>query len=373
MARNSYQKKIRPILGLIAATIAALCFLVACSGQPFGASSTDDSSVGGGNIVRGVGATFPKPIYEKWASEFGKINPVVQIDYQANSSGAGVTAIQNQTVDFSASDIPMTDADLQKANGEILHIPTVLGAAVLTYNVPEIKEPLRLSPETIANIYLGKIRKWNDLQLKTENPNVNLPDAEIVPIFRADASGTSDVFTGFLSNADAEWKEKVGRGVHPSWITSVGIGAKGNDGVMGQIKQTPNTIGYVELAFAKINNLPTAQIKNSAGNFVPATLASVQAAASDSAAKVPEDLRMEITNSSGANAYPISTYTYILVYRNQKDAAKGKNIVDFLWWATHDGQAMVKDLYYVPLPGGIVAKIELRLKLISNSGKPLKQ
>ncbi len=349
-----------------------LC-LAACSGQPFGVASSSDASVGGGNIVRGAGATFPKPIYEKWASEFGKINPLVRIDYQANGSGAGVTAIQNQTVDFGASDIPMTDADLQKAKGEILHIPTVLGAVVLTYNVPEVKEPLRLSPEVIANIYLGKIKKWNDSRIKADNQNANLPDADIVPVFRADASGTSDVFTGFLSNTNPEWKEKVGHDIHPSWITGVGIGAKGNDGVMGQVKQTPNTLGYVELSFAKINNLPTAQIKNSAGNFVVATLDSVQAAASDSAAKVPEDLRTEITNAPGANTYPIASYTYILVYRDQKDAAKGKNIVDFLWWATHDGQPMARDLYYAPLPAEIVAKIETRLKLISNSGKPLKQ
>jgi phosphate transport system substrate-binding protein len=368
MTRKSYQTWVYLILGLL-----GLMGFAACSGQPIGTSSSNDSSVGGGNIVRGAGATFPKPIYEKWASEFGKINPTVRIDYQANGSGAGVTAIQNQTVDFGASDIPMSDADLQKAKGDVLHVPTVLGAAVLTYNVPSVKEELRLSPEIIAGIYLGKIKKWNDPRVKADNQAANLPDADIVPVFRADASGTSDVFTGFLSNANPEWKEKVGRGVQPSWITGVGIGAKGNDGVMGQVKQTPNTVGYVELAFAKINNLPTAQIKNAAGNFVAANFDSVQAAASDSAAKVPEDLRTELINAPGANAYPISSYTYILVYRDQKDAAKGKNIVDFLWWATHDGQTMVKDLYYAPLPQEIVAKVETRLKLVSNNGKPLKQ
>ena len=369
MTRKSYRANIY----LILLTLLGILCLTACSGQPFGVPSNSDASVGGGNIVRGAGATFPKPIYEKWASEFGKINPLVRIDYQANGSGAGVAAIQNQTVDFGASDIPMTDADLEKANGEILHIPTVVGAVVLTYNVSEIKEPLRFSPAVIADIYLGKIKKWNDPRLKTDNQNANLPDAEIVPVFRADASGTSDVFTEFLSNTNPEWKEKIGHDVHPSWITGVGIGAKGNDGVMGQIKQTPNTLGYVELAFAKINNLPIAQIKNSTGNFIVAALDSVQAAATDSAAKMPEDLRTEITNAPGANAYPISSYTYILVYRDQKDAAKGKNIVDFLWWATHDGQTMAKDLYYAPLPAAIVAKVETRLKLITNSEKPLKQ
>ncbi|MEP6924559.1 MAG: substrate-binding domain-containing protein, partial [Pyrinomonadaceae bacterium] len=193
------------------------------------------------------------------------------------------------------------------------------------------------------------------------------------PLYRADASGTSNVFSGYLASVSPEFKEKIGRGVQPGWITNVGSAAKGNEGVMGQVKQTPNTIGYVELTFAKTNNLPTALIKNSSGNFIEANLDSVSAAAAESIGRMPEDLRVEITNAAGANAYPIASYTYILLTREQKDAAKGKTLVDFLWWATHDGQAMVKDLYYAPLPKEVVAKVETRLKLVSNNGKQLRQ
>jgi len=348
-------------------------FGLACSGQPVGQNSGGSTDSGGAMRLQGSGASFPKPIYEKWVSEYGKINPNVKIDYQATGSGAGQKALLSKTADFGASDDPMSDEDLKNASGEILHIPTVLGAVVLTYNLPAVNEPLKLSGETIADIYLGNIKNWNDERIKKDNPNLNLPAADILPVYRADSSGTSAVFTDYLSKTVPAWKEKVGTNKQPSWITGVGIGAKGNDGVMGQVKQTPNSIGYVELTFAKANNVPTAHIKNKAGSFVEASLESVSAAAGGTVAQMPEDLRVQITNAEGANAYPISSYTYILAYKDQSDAAKGKVLADFLWWATHDGEKYVKDLHYAPLPAEVVKKVEAKINSMTAGGKPLKQ
>ena len=344
-----------------------------CSGQKKGEGSSSSTSAGGSMRLQGSGASFPKPIYDKWVSEFGKVEKNVAIDYQSTGSGAGQKAVLAKTADFGASDDPMSDEDLKSAGGEIIHIPTVLGAVVLTYNLEGVKEPLKLSSQDIADIYLGNIKKWNDERLKKENPNVTLPDVEILPVYRADSSGTSAVFTDFLSKTVPEWKEKVGTNKQPSWVTGVGVGAKGNDGVMGQVKQTPNSIGYVELTFAKANNLPTALVKNKAGQFVEASLEGVSAAAAGSVASMPEDLRTQITNADGATAYPISTYTYILVYKDQADAAKGKAIADFLWWATHDGEKFAKDLHYAPLPAEVVTKVETKIKSMTSGGKALRQ
>lgn len=345
---------------------------LACSGQPIGNSDSSTGTGGGGAIsLQGAGATFPKPIYEKWVSEYQKLNPNIRINYQANGSGAGQKAILDNTSDFGASDDPMKDEDL--ANTDILHIPTVLGAVVLTYNLPEVKEPLKLSADTIAGIYLGNIKKWNDPRLKADNPNLNLPDADISPIYRNDSSGTTAVFTEFLSGANAEWKEKVGANKQPSWITGVGIGARGNDGVTGQVKTIPNSIGYIEIAFAKANNLPMAQIRNKAGNFVEPTIENVSAAAAGSSAAMPDDLRAQITNADGAQSYPISSYTYILVNKEQKDPVKGKALVDFLWWAVHDGEQFTSDLHYAPLPDEVVKRAEAKISSITSGGKPLRQ
>ncbi len=344
----------------------------ACSGQKMGqgnSASTDS----GASRLQGSGASFPKPIYEKWVNEFGKVNPAVKIDYQATGSGAGQKALLAQTADFGASDDPMSDDDLKSAGREILHIPTVLGAVVLTYNLEGLKEPLKISAQTVADIYLGNIKKWNDAKIKADNPSAALPDTEILPVYRADSSGTSAVFTDFLSKTVPAWKEKVGVNKQPSWITGVGIGAKGNDGVMGQVKQSPNSIGYVELTFAKANNLPAALIKNKSGQFVEPTLASVSAAAKGSVASMPDDLRTQITNPDAADAYPIASYTYILVYKDQSDAAKGKVLADFLWWAVHDGEKFVEDLHYSPLPDEVVKKVEAKINSMTGGGKPLRQ
>jgi phosphate transport system substrate-binding protein len=357
-------------LTLLIATAVTLSF--GCSGQKLGEGQTS-TAPGGSMQLQGSGASFPKPIYEKWVSEFGKANPNIRIDYQATGSGAGQKALLAKTADFGASDDPMSDEDLKSAGAEVLHIPTVLGAVVLTYNLEGVKEPLKLTGQTIADIYLGNIRKWNDERLKKDNPTAALPDADILPVYRADSSGTSAVFTDFLSKTSPEWKSKVGMNKQPSWITGVGVGAKGNDGVMGQVKQTPNSIGYVELTFAKANNLPAAHIKNKAGQFVDASLDSVSAAAAGSVASMPDDLRTQITDADGPASYPIASYTYILVYKDQADAVKGKAIADFLWWAVHDGEKFAADLHYAPLPAEVVKKVEAKINSMTGGGKPLRQ
>ncbi len=363
----------RKITAIFLFTVAAIS--LACSGQQMGQSNGGNStaSTGSATSLQGSGASFPKPIYEKWVSEYGKANPGVKIDYQATGSGAGQKALLSKTADFGASDDPMSDEDLKSAGSEVLHIPTVLGAVVLTYNLAEVKEPLKLSAETISDIYLGNIKKWNDAKIKADNPSLTLPDTDILPVYRADSSGTSAVFTDFLSKTVPAWKEKVGTNKQPSWVTGVGVGAKGNDGVMGQVKQTPNSVGYVELTFAKANNLPTAHIKNKGGEFVEASLESVSAAAASSVATMPEDLRVQITNADGKGAYPIASYTYILVYKEQTNAGKGKTLADFLWWATHEGEKFVKDLHYAPLPAEVVKKVETKINSMTSGGKALRQ
>jgi len=330
------------------------------------------SGPGGGGAVRlnGMGATFPKPIYDKWVSEYGKLNQNIQIDYQSQGSGAGIKGIQAQTVDFGASDAPMSDADLKAAPAEILHVPTVLGAVVITYNLSGVSQPLQFSPETLADIFLGKIKRWDDPKIKADNEGVALPADEIRVVYRADASGTSAVFTEYLSAISPEWKEKVGADKSPKW--PVGQGGKGNEGVMGQIKQQPNTLGYTELTYAMNAKLPVARIKNSAGKYVEPKLDAITAAAAESVSKMPADLRASIVNAAGETVYPISSYTYILVYKEQKDAAKGKAVADFLWWAIHDGEKFARDLQYAPLPPEIVKRAEEKINSMTSGGKPLR-
>ena len=337
--------------------------LAACSGQ---------GTSGGNTSLQGAGATFPNPLYQKWLSEYGKVNPNIRIDYQSIGSGGGIKQIQEQTVDFGASDSPMKDEDLKKAPAEILHIPTVLGAVVLTYNLQGIPQPLKFSPDVIADIFLGKITRWDDARIKADNAGANLPAANITVVTRSDGSGTSAVFTDYLSKISPEWKEKVGAGTSPKWPAPGTLGGKGNEGVTGQVKQTPNTIGYVELAYAVQNNLPVALVKNSSGNFVEPSLDAVTAAAAESLPTTPEDLRVSITNAGGANAYPISSYTYILAYKEQRDAAKGKALVDFLWWGIHDGERFAKDLQYAPLPPEIVKRAEAKINSMTSGGKQLR-
>src|SRR5437870_3069284 len=290
-----------------------LAFTFVCLAGLAVASCSGNMGSSGEVRLQGAGATFPNPLYQKWLSEYGKLNANIKIDYQSIGSGGGIKQIQARTVDFGASDAPMTDAELKASPGELIHIPTVLGAVVITYNLSGVSRPLRFSPDVIADIFLGKITKWNDARIKADNPDANLPSTDITVVHRAESSGTSFVFTDYLAKVSAEWKEKVGADKAPKW--PVGQGGKGNEGVTGQLKQQPNTIGYVELAYAVQNKLPAALIKNASGKFVEASIAAVTAAAASASAQTPDDLRVSITNATGENAYPISSYTYILVYK----------------------------------------------------------
>ncbi len=344
--------------------------LAACRGEgmqpvrpPSGGRTSQATS------LTGAGATFPYPLYSKWFDVYEK-QTGVRINYQSIGSGAGIRQIIERTVDFGASDAPMTDEQLAQAPGKILHIPTVLGAVVLTYNLPGVETRLMLSPETIAGIFLGEVTKWNDPRLARDNTGVRLPDSPVVAVYRSDGSGTTNIFTDYLSVVSPTWKTRVGKGTSVNW--PVGLGAKGNEGVTGQVKQMPGAIGYVELAYAVQNRLPYAFIQNQAGRFVEPTLDSTTAAAAGAARSVPDDLRVSIVNAPGAESYPIAAFTYLLVYQEQVDPAKGKALVDFLWWALHDGQQYARDLLYAPLPSEVVRKAEAKVNAITAQGRSLR-
>jgi phosphate transport system substrate-binding protein len=307
-------------------------------------------------MINGAGATFPYPIYSKWFDEYAKVDPSVRFNYQSIGSGGGQKQILAQTVDFGASDGPMSDENLAKAPGKILHIPTVAGAVVMTYNLPG-NPALKLDADTIAGIYLGQIKKWNDPKLAALNSGVKLPDQEIVVVHRSDGSGTTFIFTDYLSKVSSEWKEKVGNNTSVNWPT--GIGGKGNEGVAGQVKQTPGAIGYVELIYAIQNKMPYAEVKNAAGHFVKPTIESVTAALAT--AEIPDDFRFSLTNAPGRDAYPIAGATWLLVYAQQKDAVKGKKLVEFLKWALTKGEAMAKNLDYAPLPESVQQRVLKRI------------
>jgi phosphate transport system substrate-binding protein len=307
-------------------------------------------------LINGAGATFPYPIYSKWFDEYVKVDPSVRFNYQSIGSGGGQKQILAQTVDFGASDGPMSDENLGKAPGKILHIPTVAGAVVLTYNLPG-NPALKLDGDTIGGIFLGQIKKWNDPKLTALNPGTKLPDQEIVVVHRSDGSGTTFIFTDYLSKVSSEWKQKAGNNTSVNWPT--GIGGKGNEGVSGQVKQTPGAIGYVELIYATQNKMPYAEVKNSAGEFVKPSLESITAALATG--DIPEDFRFSITNAPGKDAYPICGATWLLVYERQKDAAKGKKLVEFLKWAAKDGEKMAKDLQYAPLPDSLQQRVLKRI------------
>jgi phosphate transport system substrate-binding protein len=307
-------------------------------------------------LINGAGATFPYPIYSKWFDEYAKVDPSVRFNYQSIGSGGGQKQILSQTVDFGASDGPMSDENLAKAPGKILHIPTVAGAVVISYNLPESPK-LKLDGDTIAGMYLGQIKKWNDPKLTALNPGVKLHDQDIVVVHRSDGSGTTFIFTDYLSKVSSEWKSKAGTNTSVNWPT--GIGGKGNEGVSGQVKQTPGAIGYVELIYAIQNKLPYADVKNSAGEFVKPTIESVTAALAT--AEIPDDFRFSMTNAPGKEAYPIAGATWLLVYQQQKDPAKGKKLVEFLKWAMAKGEGMAKSLDYAPLPETVQQRVLKRI------------
>lgn len=305
-------------------------------------------------LVNGAGATFPYPIYAKWFDEYRKIRPDAQINYQSIGSGGGIRQLMAGTVDFGASDSPMTDEQLSKAKDPVLHFPTVLGAVVPVYNVPGVSQELNFTPEALAGILLGKIRTWNDQEIAKVNPGIKLPGAAIVPVHRSDGSGTTFVWTDFLSKTSPEWKSRVGAGTAVSW--PAGLGAKGNEGVAGLVKQTPNSIGYVELVYALQNRMRYGRVRNAGGAFIKADVASVTAAAEGAARTMPDDFRVSITNAPGKNAYPISSFTWLLIPSNIADPKKRDIITGFLKWMLGPGQKMAEPLGYAPLPAPVVKK-----------------
>ena len=305
-------------------------------------------------LINAAGATFPYPIYGKWFDEFAKKYPEAQINYQSIGSGAGIRQLTEGTVDFGASDVPMTDAQISRMKVKPLHFPTVLGGVVPTYNIPGVTQELKFTQAALAGIFLGKIKNWSDAELKSANAGVHLPNAEIVVVHRSDGSGTSYVWTDYLSKVSNEWKSKVGKGTSVNW--PVGLGGKGNEGVSGQVKEQPNTDGYVELIYAASNNIAYGSVKNAAGKFVKASLASVSAAAAGAVTEMPADFRVSITNAPGADSYPISSFTWLLIPEKFSDASKRDALKGFAKWALTDGQNYVESLQYAKLPKPVVAK-----------------
>ena len=306
--------------------------------------------------INGAGATFPYPIYSKWFSEYNKLHPSVEINYQSIGSGGGIRQLSNQTVFFGATDGPMTPEQMLAAPGKILHLPTVLGAVVPVYNIPGVSTQLKFTGALLADIFLGKITKWNDPTIMKLNPGVNLPGTDITVVHRSDGSGTSYIFVDYLAKLSAEWKQKVGVATAVNW--PVGVGGKGNEGVSGLVTQTPGSIGYVELIYALQNKVSYGAVQNMAGDFVTATVESVSAAAAEAVKSMPADFRVSITNAPGKGVYPISSFTWLLLYENPKDKAQAKVMVDFVKWALTDGQKFAPDLGYAPLPEAVV-KLEL--------------
>lgn len=312
-------------------------------------------------FINGAGATFPYPLYSKWFFEYQKKDPEVQMNYQSIGSGGGIRQFTENTVDFGATDSPMTDEQLRKLPSPILHIPTVLGAVVLTYNLPGVATGLKLTPEVIADLFLGKITQWNDPRIQTLNPDAKLPQDSVILVHRSDGSGTTSILTDYLSKVSPDWKSKVGTGTAVQW--PVGLGGKGNEGVSGLVKQTPGALGYVELIFAETNHLSYAAVKNSSGQFVLPSVKSVTAAAESSSKNIPDDFRVSITNASGLQAYPMSAFTYLLIHQSM-DKEKGEKVTKFLHWAVTDGQKDAAKLYYAPLPSNLAKKVDAKIKTI---------
>ncbi len=315
----------------------------------------------GQTTLNAAGATFPYPIYSKWFSEYHKLHPDVQINYQSIGSGGGIRQVTAGTVDFGASDMPMTDKQLQEAKFKILNLPTVLGAVVPAYNIPGVTGEVKFTPDAIAGIFLGKISRWNDKAITSANPGVTFPDKEVIVVHRSDGSGTTFIWTDYLSKVSPEWKSSVGSDTSVKW--PIGMGGKGNEGVAGMVRQLSGAIGYVELIYAIQNNIPYGSVRNAAGAFVKASLESVTAAAA-SAPKMPADFRVSITNSPGKDAYPICSFTWLLIPAQSKSPANGKILTDFLNWMVTDGQKMTTALQYAPLPDNVATKEKEAIKQV---------
>ncbi|MFH0899420.1 MAG: phosphate ABC transporter substrate-binding protein PstS [Pseudomonadota bacterium] len=318
--------------------------------------------------IHGAGATFPYPLYSKWFAEYQRVDPRVRINYQSIGSGGGIKQIIERTVDFGATDAPMTADETAKAPARILHVPTTIGAVVVVYNVPGVASGLLMTPETIAGVFLGEITKWNDPRIAATNPRVSLPENAIAVVYRSDGSGTTSVFTEYLGAVSPAWKEKVGVG--KSVRFPVGLGAKGNEGVAGQVKTTPGAVGYLELAYAKQTNLAYAAVQNLSGKAAEPSIESITAAAAN--VSLPnEGLTVSIVNQPGESAYPIAAFTYLLVYHDLADPVKAQALAQFLWWAIHDGQQYGPPLHYAPLPPPVVTRVEEQLRSLRANGKPI--
>ncbi|MHB0939361.1 MAG: phosphate ABC transporter substrate-binding protein PstS [Armatimonadota bacterium] len=352
----------------MAAVMLGVLFLVSSCGK------RSPATVGGqprsGSVsLNGAGATFPYPLYSKWFDEYGKANPDVRINYQSIGSGGGIKQLQAGTVDLGASDAPLSDAEMKQMPAPVIHLPMVAGAVALAYNLPGVPTGLKLSPEVVAGMFLGDIKKWNDPKITALNRGVKLPATPVLVAHRSDGSGTSYIFTHYLAAVSPTWKTKVGAGKSVNW--PAGIGGKGNEGVAGVLTQRPGSIGYVELAYADQNKLTVAALQNAAGQFVMPSIESTTAAAAGAEKAMEKDVRVSIVNAPGAKAYPISGFTYLLVYKEQTNATKGAALADFLAWAIHDGQQYAGPLKYAPLPAAVVALNEKVLTTLTNSGKPL--
>jgi phosphate transport system substrate-binding protein len=306
--------------------------------------------------INGAGATFPYPIYSKWFSEYNKLHPKVEINYASIGSGGGIQQLTKETVFFGATDGPMSDEQLKAAPSPILHFPTVLGAVVPVYNIPGMTTELKFSGQLLADIYLGKVTKWNDPAIAKLNGGAKLPATDVTVVHRSDGSGTTYIWVDYLSKVSPEWKSKVGVGASPNWPT--GVGGKGNEGVSGLVTQTPGSIGYVELIYALQNKISFGSVQNAAGEFLKGSVEAVTTAAAGAAANMPADFRVSITNAAGKGAYPISSFTWLLLYENPKDKTQSKTMVDFLKWALVDGQKFCADLHFAPLPSSVI-KLEM--------------
>jgi phosphate transport system substrate-binding protein len=385
-----FRKSLALPLSLLAAIVAAF-FLAGCAGSDNGSSTSPTATrstggqaspaaqaatscppAGAATTLTGAGATFPFPLYSKWIDEYGKLCNV-QINYQSIGSGGGIKQITAKTVDFGASDGIMNDeqtAAAEAAGGPILHIPMTVGAVAVAFNLPGIQRgQLKLTPDVLADIYLKKISKWDDPRITASNPDINLPDADIAVVHRSDGSGTTFIFTNYLSKVSSEWKDSVGFATSVNWPGD--IGGEGNEGVANQVRQIPGAIGYVELAYAIQNNLPWAAVQNESGKFEEPSLEGATAAATG--VSLPDDMKVLLTDSSNPDAYPIVGFTWILAYVNQSDQAKGQALVYYLWWSIHDGQQFTEDLDYAPLSQDAVKKAEAEIKSITSQGQPLLQ
>ena len=321
--------------------------------------------------LNGAGATFPNIIYQNWMLTYNQVRSDVKLNYQSIGSGGGIRQFSDGTVDFGGTDAPMGDSAIAAIAGNVLHLPTVLGAVVAAYNLPGVAQPVRFAPDVLADIFLGKITKWNDARLTSINPGVTLPNQDIIVVHRSDGSGTTYVWVDYLSKVSPEWAQKVGKGTSVNW--PVGLGGRGNEGVSATVRQTPGAIGYIELGYALINKMSFGVVRNQAGNWITPSLESVTAAAAGAMKDMgaSTDFRVSITNSPGAQAYPAASFTWLLVRKTYPDSAKGRALAQFIWWAVTDGQAKAPEVGYAPLPKEMRPWLEARLKSITSGGRPV--